>query len=96
MERERERHGGPSSDTVNVDVTIHGNYLGKIEVARGATLGELVEAIRARGHQLNLKEFTVMLNDRKIEVGPDGTLKENPVLTEDAALSLVKKFVGGI
>jgi len=30
-----------------------------------------------------------------IEVETDGNLKENPVLDEDAALSLVKKFVGG-
>lgn len=95
MERERERHGGSSDDVVSVDVTIHGNYIGKVEVPRGATLGDLVEAIRAKGHELNLKEFTVMLDDRKVEVGPDGNLKENPVLSEDAALSLVKKFVGG-
>jgi len=96
MEKERERHGGgPSNDSVGTDVTLHGNYLGKIQIPRGGKLSDLIEAIRAKGYTVELKECTVMLNDRKIEVAADGKLKEDVELTEDSALSLVKKFTGG-
>ena len=96
MEKERERHGGgPSNDSVGVHVTLHGNYVGKIQIPRGGKLSDLVEAIRAKDYAVELNQCTVMLNDRKIEVTADGKLEEDPALTEDSALSLVKKFTGG-
>jgi len=77
MERERERHGGPSSDSVNVDVTIHGNYLGKVEVARGATLMDVRGVSKAflGLHALEEVSFTVRSGEILGVIGPNGAGK---------------------
>ncbi|OHB21389.1 MAG: hypothetical protein A2939_03635 [Parcubacteria group bacterium RIFCSPLOWO2_01_FULL_48_18] len=93
-EQERTRPGGaPPSDTIEVDVTIHGSHV-RISVPRGATLSDLIAEID-RQHPLGrVTDYTVMLNDREIKF-ENGQLKENPLITENSTLSLLRRIIGG-
>ena len=98
MERERTKQAHPvESEKIKVQVTIHGRYLQHpVELSVGATLADLLEEVKRVENLKNLSQFTeIIINGSTVELDEDGNLKENPILTQDSVLSLLKRFKGG-
>lgn len=97
---EKERPGEDSEQEeqnpkIRVKVTIHGSSL-EIEMDSGSTLGDLIEELKKRGLIKDEHGFMVMLDGRTIGFDPKtGRLTENPILAENATLSLLKEIKGG-
>jgi hypothetical protein len=98
-ERERSRSGnsgGSGNRTVSGDVDIHGKTLDvKIAVPSGAKLSDVLTEVRKHVNLGNLSQYTTLrINDRDIRI-EDGKLVEDPVITENFVLSLVKGTIRG-
>lgn len=94
MTREREREQSDGQETVEVEVAYHGKYLGKVKVKKGATLQDVLDELKKKYPEINWNEVTIMLNGKQIKI-EDGKPKENPVITENSVLALLKRFRGG-
>lgn len=89
-------------DYIEVDVTIHGTYIGKVKVRKGATVVEILEAVKKRALELkvdidNLAEWSVLLNDQDIRITKDGEVnkEDNAIVMNNSILVLAKRIVGG-
>lgn len=98
----RQTTGGDDGGYVEVDVTTHRRYLGKIKVKKHAKVEEVLEKIREKckeeGIDFNkFSEWTIEINGRKINFDKDGKIKEsdNIEITENAVLVATQKMVGG-
>lgn len=100
-EKEKDREEGveqPQEEgEICVDVTIHGTYIGVIRLKRGAALEDLIEELQRRGHLDDLsKFFAVMIDGKTIYINTEtGKASENPLLSENCVISLLKKILGG-
>ncbi|GEM_PF-5347184 len=90
-DRNREGEGGEyrENSNIEVDITVHNVHKGKISIPAGSTLSELLDAVSNK-FNVNVSEYKVVL-DGKIQ----DLKKENPVLTSNSTLALIKKIVGG-
>ena len=96
QEKERERQddneeeNSKSKETpkIQIDVTIHNRYIGKLTVRQGISLREALELI-AKEHNLNLSEYRVILDGEEVQKN------QNPILSLNSTLSLIKKIEGG-
>ena len=89
-------HAPEEEELVSGKVDLHADVIGEIEVPKGTTLSELLQILAEKGHDANLAHYvTLMLDGRSIRIKADGTLEEDPVLTQDFVLSLTKQLTGG-
>lgn len=87
--REGESGGYQGNSNIEIDVTVHNVHKGKISIAAGSTLSELLDAV-AKQFSVNVSEFKVVLDGKIRDLS-----KENPILTSSSTLALIKKIVGG-
>ena len=99
---EHNRANQADENYIEVDVTIHGTYIGKVKVRKGATVVEILEAVKKKALEKkldigNLADWTVLLNDRDIRITKDGKVNEedNVIVMKNAILVLAKRIVGG-
>ncbi len=97
MEQEREHEGEEEGEetkdkeqpSIEIDVTIHNSYKGKITVPKGSSLKDVLETV-SKQFNINPSEFQIILDGKEIDLK-----SENPVLTSNSTLALVKKIRGG-
>lgn len=77
------------SPSIEIDVTIHNVHKGKISVPKGSTLKDVLDMI-GKQFNVNTSEYRIFLDGKVIDF-----TKENPVLTSNSTLALIKKIVGG-
>lgn len=94
-EKEKIKKSGKNTEEVEVEVFVQNKALPKksLVVPRGTSLKDALEKL-SREHGLNINEFTVVFNDRIISI-EGGELKENPLITENATLNLLRRVIGG-
>ncbi|MBI4119288.1 MAG: hypothetical protein HY456_00385 [Parcubacteria group bacterium] len=98
-EKEAERQSHEEQNEIEHTVGIMGTTF-TVKLAVGAKLSDLIrrvqeEAAEQKIEDFNIHEYLIRLNDRDIEM-VNGALKEDPVLDQASALSLVvKKLSGG-
>jgi len=96
MTRERTKETSREEEkTVVVEYCIHGGDVRIVKVKKGATTQEVLDEIQKENPGIDLKTATIMLNGKQLEIGEDGKLKENPVITENSVLLILRKFKGG-
>ena len=100
--REHGKADYADNDYIEVDVTIHGTYIGKVRVRKGATVVEILEEVKKKALEKkldigNLAGWSILLNDRDIRLTIDGRVnkEDNVVVVKNAILVLAKRIVGG-
>ena len=100
--RAESQTSGESGEYIEVDVTIHGTYIGKVKVKKGAKKSEILEAIKKRAKELgmdlgNLAEWDILINDEHLVLEKDGTIKaeDDVAITQNAIVVLSKRIMGG-
>lgn len=102
---EKEKSRGGSGDnrqsTVSGPVDVKGKTLRhddgtvrNITVRRGARLSDVIAEVKKYRNIGDLSQYTIRLNDRTIATDKGG-LAEDPVITENFALTLTTQVKGG-
>ena len=107
MAQQTRSHGAATEEQgeyVEVEVTVHGTYIGKVKVKKGAKLQEILDAVIAAAKEQGIdivfavEGWTLLVDDEIITVNADGKVREeqNRVVTQNITLVLSQKVVGGI